>query len=58
LPEGANAADYVLNGKGEWILAADARIGALTYNEQVYSTVEEYIAAYIDGETQLLWEAL
>lgn len=57
LPDGANASDYVLNGKGQWILAADSRIGNLTYKELQYNTVEDYVAAYVDDK-ELLWEEI
>jgi hypothetical protein len=57
LPEGAQAADYVLNAAGQWILAADARIGNLTYNTKQYNTVEEYVAAYV-ADQELIWEQI
>lgn len=50
---------YFLNADGAWAIPADSRIGSLTYNEQTYSTVEEYIAAYVAAnEATLVWEPI
>lgn len=52
-----NGANYFLNATGAWAIPVDARIGSLTYNENKYATVEEYIEAYV-ADHGMVWEAI
>ena len=52
-----NRANYFLNATGAWAIPVDARIGSLTYNENKYATVEEYIEAYVADHGRV-WEAI
>ena len=52
-----NGANYFLNATGAWAIPVDARISSLTYKENKYATVEEYIEAYV-ADHGMVWEAI
>ena len=58
--ENKTNADYVLNGAGQWKLMEDSRINNLTIDDTTYSTVEEYIAKYVElnAGANIYWEAI
>lgn len=58
--ENKTNADYVLNGAGQWKLMEDIRINNLTIDGTTYSTVEEYIAKYVElnAGANIYWEAI
>lgn len=51
------AASYFLNATGSWAIPVDERIGSLTYKEKQYTTVEEYIEAYV-ADHGMVWEPI
>lgn len=52
-----NATTYFLNAAGAWAIPVDARIGSLTYKDEEYSTVEQYIEAYV-ADHGMVWEPI
>lgn len=48
---------YVLAADGTWVIPNDPRIGNLTYNDETYNTVTEYVDARVNNVT-ITWSAI
>ena len=53
----ASGDTYVLAADGTWVIPNDPRIGTLTYNDEIYNNVTEYVDARVNNVT-ITWSAI